>query len=287
MVPHSFDGNSQLNHPFRQRFTSQDRQGDIVTRKYAAGADQVAADAIAEFEQWQAAGRPLQSAQTIRLSRTQVAQLIDHTQLKPEAGENAIRELCLEAEEYGFASVCVHSSWASTCAAFLADSSVDVCAVAGFPQGTNITSAKVFEAQAAIDAGASEIDMVLHIGKLKDGDYAYVAEDVGAVAEACHAKGALLKVIIEACLLSDTEKAAACALAKYAGADFVKTSTGFNGPGANVDDVALMRHVVGPDLGVKAAGGVRTYDDLAAMVQAGATRVGASAGVQIVAGAEE
>ncbi len=257
-----------------------------MTSKYSAGVDQVAADAIAEYEQWQAAGRPTGPAPSVRLTGAQVAKLIDHTQLKPEAGENSFQNLCAEAAEYGFVSVCVPSSWVSVCSAFLAETLVETCAVAGFPQGTNLTSAKVAEARGAIDAGASEIDIVIHVGRLKDGDYAYVAEDIGAVADLCHDHGAILKTIIETCLLSETEKAAACALAKFAGADFVKTSTGFNGPGATVADVALMRHVVGPDLGVKAAGGVRTYDDLVAMVRAGATRIGASAGVQIVEGAQ-
>ncbi len=258
-----------------------------MANKFAAGADKVAAGAIAEFEKWQAAGRPTQPADAVALTRSQAAQLIDHTLLKPEAGAGSIQALCSEAQEHHFATVCVHSSWVSVCASHLSDSDVDVCAVAGFPHGTNLTDSKVFEAQGAIEAGALEIDIVLHIGRLKDGDYGYVAEDIGAVAEACHGQGALLKVIIETCLLSDVEKSAACGLAKHAGADFVKTSTGFNGPGATVEDVALMRHVVGPDLGVKAAGGVRTFDDLLAMVRAGATRVGASAGVQIVAGAQD
>jgi deoxyribose-phosphate aldolase len=265
---------------------STNKTGGIVASKFAAGADKVAADAIADYEKWQDAGRPVHPADAVALTRSQAAQLIDHTLLKPEAGAGSIQSLCSEAQEHHFATVCVHSSWVGVCASHLSDSDVGVCAVAGFPHGTNLTDSKVYEARGAIAAGASEIDIVQHVGRLKDGNYAYVAEDIRAVADACHEQGALLKVIIETCLLSDVEKAAACGLAKYAGADFVKTSTGFNGPGATVEDVALMRHVVGPDIGVKAAGGVRTFDDLLAMVRAGATRIGASAGVQIVSGAQ-
>jgi deoxyribose-phosphate aldolase len=249
-------------------------------------ADKIAADAISDYEVWEASGRPTGFVPPLDLTPDQVAKLIDHTQLKPDAGEMAIRGLCNEAKQFGFASVCVHSSWTPFCADILADSPVAVCTVTGFPQGTNITSAKRYEALKSIEAGASEIDMVIHIGRLKDGDYAYVLSDIAAVAECCHENGAILKTIIETCLLSNAEKAAACALAKAAGADFVKTSTGFNGPGANVEDVALMRHVVGPDIGVKAAGGVHNYEELVAMGEAGATRIGASAGVQIVEGME-
>ena len=254
--------------------------------KYSAGADKVAAEAVARYKSWLGDGRPAPYDGPVHLTAAQIAKTIDHTQLKPDAGERSFRELCAEAMEYGFASVCVQPSWVATCADLLKDTDVDVCAVAGFPQGMNVTSTKAYEARRAIEDGAIEIDMVIHVGRLKDGDYAYVAEDIGAVAEACHDNGAVLKTIVETCLLSDDEKAIACALAVSAGADFVKTSTGFNGPGANIADVALMRHIVGPEIGVKAAGGIRTYDDFVAMVQAGASRIGASAGVQIVQGAK-
>jgi len=257
-----------------------------VGSKYAADADEVADGVAAKYKAWLADGRPSPSDGPVHLTAAQIAKMIDHTQLKPDAGERSFRELCAEAMEYGFASVCVQPSWVATCTELLRDTDVDVCAVAGFPQGMNATSTKAIEAERAIDDGASEIDMVIHVGRLKDGDYAYVAEDIATVAESCHKNGALLKTIIETCLLTDEEKAIACALAVSAGADFVKTSTGFNGPGASTSDVALMRHIVGPDIGVKAAGGIRTYDDFVAMVQAGASRIGASAGVQIVQGAK-
>jgi len=245
-------------------------------------AEKIAADAIAELRAWEAAGRPAEVDDSLALTREEVAKFIDHTQLKPAAGKGAIEQLCAEAKENNFASVCVHSSWAQTCTDMLQDCPVAVCTVTGFPQGTNITSAKRYEAVQSMEAGATEIDMVIHVGRLKDGDYAYVCNDVAAVADACHENGALLKTIIETFLLTDEEKAAACALAKYAGADYVKTSTGFNGGGATVEDVALMRHIVGPEIGVKAAGGVHNYVELVDMVKAGATRIGASSGVQIV-----
>ncbi len=208
--------------------------------------------------------------------------MIDHTQLKPDAGADKIRQLCAEAREYDFASVCVNSAWVPLCRDLLDGCAVKVCSVTGFALGANLTAVKRYEAEQAIQAGAREVDMVIAVGRLKDGDYAYVRDDMAAVVEAAHARDVLVKTIIETCLLSDDEKAIACALAQDAGADFVKTSTGFNGAGANVADVALMRAIVGPEMGVKAAGGVRTLDDLYAMVAAGATRIGASAGVQIM-----
>ena len=246
------------------------------------GIDQIVAKALAEYSEWDSDGRPAVSDDSLSLTREQVAKFIDHTQLKPAAGIEAITQLCAEAREFEFASVCVHSSWAATCFELLGNSPVEVCTVTGFPQGVSLTSVKRLEALEAIDAGAKEIDMVIHIGKLKDRDYDYVARDTAEVADACHDHSALLKTIIETCLLSDEEKVAACAIAKEAGADFVKTSTGFNGAGANVRDVALMRHTVGAELGVKAAGGVHNYDELLDMVKAGATRIGASAGVAII-----
>lgn len=239
---------------------------------------------MAAFEEWESAGRPAVLRPDVDLSPGQAAKLIDHTQLNPDAGAESIHKLCTEAIQYGFASVCVHSSWTHLCANLLARTPVAVCTVAGFAQGANLTAVKRFEAQQAIDAGASEIDMVIHVGRLKDGNYDYVADDIAAVVNAAHAGGAEVKTIIEACLLTDREKAAACAVAKYAGADFVKTSTGFNGPGAMIRDVALMRFIVGPDVGVKAAGGIHSFEDLTEMVRAGASRIGASAGVQIVQG---
>ncbi len=213
-----------------------------------------------------------------------VARLIDHTLLKPEAGAEQIAQLCHEAREHGFATVCVNSARVPLAAELLRDSGVAVCAVVGFPLGASLPAAKAFEAQRAIAAGAAEIDMVLNIGALKDGDLATLLDDVRAVVAACHERGAVCKVILETALLTDAEKVVACVVSREAGADYVKTSTGFGGGGATVADVALMRRAVGPDLGVKASGGVRTYADVQAMVAAGATRIGASAGVAIVQG---
>jgi deoxyribose-phosphate aldolase len=216
------------------------------------------------------------------MNKEQVARLIDHTLLKPEATPAQVERLCDEARRYGFASVCVNPVYVKLAAEKLAGSGVAVCTVVGFPLGATTTSIKVQEAQQAMADGASEIDMVIHIGALKAGDHDAVQKDIAAVAAACHAGGALLKVIIEAVLLSDKEKVIACQLAQAAGADFVKTSTGFAGGGATVEDVRLMRRAVGPHMGIKAAGGVRSYADAMAMVEAGATRIGASAGVEIV-----
>lgn len=213
-----------------------------------------------------------------------VAKLIDHTQLKPEASRDQIRELCMEAREFGFASVCVNPFWVPFCADLLASSDVAVCTVVGFPLGANRTTTKVAETEDACRNGATEIDMVINIGALKGGELEVVADDIAAVTEAAHAKDAIVKTIIEAALLSDEEKVEACTAAKAVGADFVKTSTGFGPSGATVHDVALMRRVVGADIGVKAAGGVRNFEDAQQMVQAGATRIGASAGIAIVQG---
>ena len=245
-------------------------------------ARQVAVEAMARLEQWRSSGELLAPAGSVALSAADAAALIDHTQLKPDAGAESIRRLCSEAKEYGFASVCVHSGWVPLCKELLDGEPVKVGSVTGFALGANLSDVKRYEAEQAIRAGAQEIDMVIAIGRLKDGDYAYVLEDIAAVVKAAHAQGAQVKTIIETCLLTDAEKAVACALAQAAGADFVKTSTGFNGAGATTEDVALMRAIVGPEMGVKAAGGVRTLDDLRRMVAAGATRIGASAGVQIM-----
>jgi deoxyribose-phosphate aldolase len=211
-----------------------------------------------------------------------VAAMIDHTLLKPDASRADIEALCREAAEYRFATVCVNPTWVATCAQRLASSGVKVCSVVGFPLGATTPDAKHYETRRAIFDGALEIDMVINIGALKSGDVRLVERDIEAVAAPCRESGALSKVIIEAALLSDEEKITACTLAKAAGADYVKTSTGFGPGGATVADVALMRRVVGDEMGVKAAGGVRDLEGLKAMVAAGATRVGASAGVRIV-----
>lgn len=211
-----------------------------------------------------------------------LAALIDHTILRPDATAEEIRQVCAEARQYGFASVCVNPARVALAAAELRGSGVKVCSVVGFPLGATPTEAKLDEAGSAIREGAREIDMVIHIGALKERDYRAVKSDIQSVAQLCHAGGALLKVIIETCLLDDAEKVAACALAKLAGADFVKTSTGFSKAGATAADVALMRRVAGPEMGVKAAGGIRTLADLRAMVAAGASRIGASASVKIM-----
>jgi deoxyribose-phosphate aldolase len=215
-------------------------------------------------------------------SASEIAALIDHTLLKPDATESEIRKLCDEAREYGFASVCVNPTWVPLAAQLLEGSRVKVCTVIGFPLGATSTAAKLCESKAALAQGAGELDMVINVGALKSGHREVVESDIRAVAEAAHHAHALCKVIIETSLLTRDEKILASQLAKSAGADFVKTSTGFSSAGATVDDVKLMREIVGPHLGVKASGGIRTLADLRAMVAAGATRIGASAGVKIV-----
>jgi deoxyribose-phosphate aldolase len=211
-----------------------------------------------------------------------IAALIDHTLLRADATAADIRKTCGEARKYGFASVCVNPYWAQLACAELAGSPVKVCTVIGFPLGANATAIKVAETEAAIRVGAEEIDMVLNIGELRGGGYDAVRQDIRAVVEAAHRDGAIVKVILETALLDDDQKTTACTLAKLAGADFVKTSTGFGPHGATVHDVALMRRVVGPEMGVKASGGIRTFDDLKNMAGAGATRIGASASVRII-----
>ena len=208
--------------------------------------------------------------------------MIDHTLLKPDATQDQIAQLCYEARKYGFASVCVNPTNVSLCTQLLKGSGVPVCTVVGFPLGATSTEVKVFEAQQAIRDGAIEVDMVINVGALKSRDYELVERDVASIARASHAGNAILKVIIEAALLTDEEKVVACQLVKVAGADFVKTSTGFGPGGATLEDVALMRRVVGPTMGVKAAGGIRTYEDAQKMIAAGASRIGASASVKIV-----
>ena len=211
-----------------------------------------------------------------------VAAMIDHTLLKPDAIRGEIETLCREAMQYGFASVCVNPTWVATCARLVRGSAVAVCSVVGFPLGATTADTKQYETRRAIFDGAREIDMVINVGALKSGDLHTVERDIRAVTSACHESNVTSKVIIETALLTDEEKVTACTLAKAAAADFVKTSTGFGPGGATAEDVALMRRVVGEDMGIKASGGVRTLEGVKAMVAAGATRIGASAGVRIV-----
>ena len=211
-----------------------------------------------------------------------VAGMIDHTLLKPDATKREIETLCSEAKEFGFASVCVNPTWVATCARLVRGSSVAVCSVVGFPLGATTADTKQYETRRAIFDGAREIDMVINVGALKSGDLHLVESDIRAVTSACRETNVLSKVIIETALLTDEEKVTACTLAKAAAADFVKTSTGFGPGGATAEDVALMRRIVGEDMGIKASGGVRTLEGVKAMVAAGATRIGASAGVRIV-----
>lgn len=207
---------------------------------------------------------------------------IDHTLLKADATQEQIDQLLAQAIRYNFASVCVNPGWVSYCSEKLQSSPVKVCTVVGFPLGATISSVKAFETKEAIAKGADEIDMVINIGAAKDGNWQLVEDDIRAVVDASGDK--LVKVIIEACLLTDEEKVAACEASVRAGADFVKTSTGFSTGGATLADVALMRQTVGPDIGVKAAGGARSLADAQAFVEAGATRIGTSSGVAIVEG---
>ena len=209
---------------------------------------------------------------------------IDHTILKPETTQEQVEKILSEAKEYDFAGVCVNPTWVSLAAESLKDSDVKVCTVIGFPLGANTSAVKAFETEDAIANGADEIDMVINVGALKAGNDALVLDDIKAVVDASGDK--LVKVIIEACLLTDDEKVRACQLSKEAGADYVKTSTGFSTGGATVADVALMRKTVGPDMGVKASGGARSYEDAIAFIEAGASRIGASSGVAIMNGAQ-
>jgi deoxyribose-phosphate aldolase len=211
-----------------------------------------------------------------------IARLIDHTILRPDATRADVGKVCAEALEYQFASVCVNSFWGPLAAAALQGSPVKVCTVAGFPLGANGTAAKVAETLGALAQGALEIDMVMNIGALRGGENDIVEKDIRAVVAASHGRGAIVKVIIETALLTNEEKILACRLSQNAGADFVKTSTGFAKSGATVEDIRLMRRTVGNDMGVKASGGIRTLEDLQAMVAAGATRIGASASVKII-----
>jgi len=209
--------------------------------------------------------------------------MIDHTLLRPDATKNEITKLTDEAKKYEFASVCVNPTWVAYAAEQLANTNVKVCTVIGFPLGASTTATKAFEAANAIENGATEVDMVINIGALKDGDHDYVEQDIKAVVDAAAGK-ALVKVIIETCILTDEEKKVACQLAVKAGTDFVKTSTGFSTGGAVAEDVALMRETVGENIGVKASGAIRSLEDMEKMIAAGASRIGASSGVKIMEG---
>jgi deoxyribose-phosphate aldolase len=227
------------------------------------------------------ASRVSASEKLTRIDPT-IAALIDHTILKADATREDIVKVCREARQYSFASVCVNPYWVPLVRSELAGTPVKVCTVVGFPLGATSTDAKVCETVGAIRAGAQEIDMVINVGALRSGDTAVVLSDIQAVVKAAHAGGAIVKVILETALLNDEQKTLASRLSKQAGADFVKTSTGFSTSGATAHDIALMRAAVGPLLGVKASGGIRTLDDVKTMTAAGATRIGASASVKIV-----
>ncbi|MDP8248302.1 MAG: deoxyribose-phosphate aldolase [Candidatus Tritonobacter lacicola] len=215
-----------------------------------------------------------------------LGKMIDHTLLKPEATEEEVMRLCGEADIFDFMSVCINPVWVPLCARRLRRTDVKVCTVVGFPLGATTSATKAYETRNAINNGASEIDMVINVGELKSKNYRYVEEDIRGVVRAAR-PGVLVKVILETCLLTDDEKVTACEITKRAGANFVKTSTGFSTGGATVEDISLMRRTVGPGMGVKASGGVRSAADAEKMIEAGATRIGASASVKIVTGLEE
>ena len=221
-----------------------------------------------------------------KMTGLKMAQYIDHTLLKPEADSAALDRLCEEAMHHGFKAVCVNSGWVAYVAKKLEGSAIAVCSVVGFPLGAMSSPAKAFEARQAVEDGAQELDMVLNVGAVKSGDYKAVEQDILAVRSAA-ASPVILKVIIETCLLTGDEKVEACKIAQHAGADFVKTSTGFSTGGATPGDVSLMRKTVGPQIGVKASGGIKDFETAAVMIAAGATRIGAGAGVAIVSGAEK
>ncbi len=216
------------------------------------------------------------------MDKKEMAKYLDDTLLKADATPEQIIAICKEAKEYGCASVCVNTAYVALVAKELAGSDVKTCCVVGFPLGAMTSEAKAFEAKDAIEKGADEVDMVIEVGRAKAGDFDYVKKDIGAVVAAADKK-AIVKVIIETCLLTDEEKRQACIAAKEAGADFVKTSTGFSTGGAKVEDIRLMRETVGPDMGVKASGGVRTWDAALAMIEAGASRIGTSSAAGILA----
>lgn len=251
-------------------------QGASTDAEAAATTDVSATTGPAEVE-------PNDAVVDIPIIPSDLAKFIDHTLLKPEATAEQIDKICSEAREHKFYSVCVNTSWVERCARKLQGTGVKVCAVVGFPLGAMSGRAKNFETRHAIEDGAREIDMVINVGALKSKDFKAVEEDIKWVKRAC-TRNVILKVIIETALLADEEKVLVCQIAKNAGADFVKTSTGFSHHGATVKDVRLMRRTVGPKLGVKAAGGVRSFDDAVDMIKAGATRLGTSSGVKIVSG---
>jgi deoxyribose-phosphate aldolase len=228
----------------------------------------------------------MKSNNAAEMTGAEMAQFIDHTLLKPEADRAAMERLCEEALLYGFKAACVNSGWVGYVAKKIKETNIAVCSVVGFPLGAMSSAAKAYEARQAADEGAQELDMVLNIGALKSGDYELVEEDIRVVRLEAGPQTAL-KVIIETCLLTTDEKVKACAIARNAGADFVKTSTGFSSGGATPEDVILMRRTVGPQMGVKASGGIKDFETAAAMIAAGATRIGAGAGVAIVNGAEK
>lgn len=227
-------------------------------------------------------GKPQSSTQ---ISPAELAGYIDHTLLKPEAIESQFEQLCSEAVKYKFKSVCVNSSWVPFVAKKLRGSGIIICSVIGFPLGGMDTRSKAFEARSAIANGATELDMVINVGALKSGNLKLVEEDIRAIKRACRST-TLLKVILETGLLTDAEKILACEISKKAGADFVKTSTGFSGSGATVQDIALMRRIVGPNMGVKASGGIKTFDQAVALIDAGANRLGCGSSIAVITGAE-
>ncbi|NVO20542.1 MAG: deoxyribose-phosphate aldolase [Bacteroidetes bacterium] len=220
-----------------------------------------------------------------KMSQAELAAYIDHTLLKPEAVESQFAQLCDEAIQYKFKSVCVNSSWVPFVAKRLRGTGVIVCSVIGFPLGGMDTRSKAFEARSAIENGATELDMVINVGALKSGNLKLVEEDIRAIKRACRST-TILKVILETGLLSESEKVIACEISKKAGADFVKTSTGFSGSGATVEDIALMRRVVGPSMGVKASGGIRNFEQAVALINAGANRLGCGSSIAVITGAE-
>lgn len=230
-------------------------------------------------------GNTQQQSATSRISPAELAGYIDHTLLKPESTEPQFEQLCDEAVQYKFKSVCVNSSWVPFVAKKLRGTGVIVCSVIGFPLGGMDTRSKAFEARSAIASGATELDMVINVGALKSGNLKLVEEDIRAIKRACRST-TLLKVIIETGLLTEPEKILACEIAKKVGADFVKTSTGFAGSGATVPDIALMRRIVGPGMGVKASGGIKTFDQAVALINAGASRLGCGSSIEVMTGAE-
>ena len=266
-------------------------QQDALDRLVA----EIGEEILARYTQGKAAGKEADHGQIFAAGACRVsaceplagidsslASQIDHTLLKADATAADIKKICCEARKYGFASVCVNPYWVPLAAAELSGSAVKVCTVVGFPLGATATEGKVAETENAIRHGATEIDMVINVGELKGGNYDAARQDIEAVARAAHKGGAILKVILETALLDDNQKIVASTLSKVAGAEFVKTSTGFSTGGATVHDVALMRQVVGDEMGVKASGGIRTLEDLKNMAAAGATRIGASASVKIM-----